>query len=149
MTLHYTVDMTCVTAGKYSIATELQEPVNLTTNQTMIVESVVHHTISNLKPGTTYHYCVLMSDDAGNFIEICGNDLPGGGVFTTDKPNPPTELNGAVLVSETSNVVVYRCPGNLERFNGESKTMVAGFDANMQTYALNGSCTRELYMQVS
>ena len=111
------------------------------TNKSAITGSVVLDLISNLIPGKEYHYCTILSDDSGVFLKICGNDLLGGGKFRTDKPSPPTEINGALLFSKTSASVTYKCRGELERFSDGSVIMAAKFDENTQTFTLNGTCT--------
>ena len=143
--IRYTVDMSCVTGGKYFIATELQKPVHQLTNQVIIEGSAIEILFPNLRPGTTYYFCVIISNINENYVKLCGNDLPAGGVFTTNKPDPPAELNGAVLVfgHGMSDVVMYECNNDLDRFNDGCTTTIAKFDSTSQAYTLNDSCSCE------
>lgn len=111
------------------------------TNKSVITGSVVLDSVSNLIPGKEYHYCSILSDCNGVFLKICSNDLPGGGRFRTDKPSPPAEIDGAMLFSEISAAVMYKCRSDLERFSDGSVTIAAEFDENTQVYTLNGTCT--------
>ena len=126
--LHYTTSSNCVADGHYFIATELTYPFRQMTNKSAITGSVMLDLISYLMPGKEYHYCTILSDDSGGFLKICGNDLMGGGRFKTDKPSPPAEINGAILFSETSASVLYKCGGELERFSDGSVVIAAEFD---------------------
>ena len=142
----YLLDISCVSAsGLYSVTTEIlatDEHGSKLTNQSLITESIFQHEISNLLPGTMYHYCVMFSSQ-NLTMRMCGDDLPDGGVFTTAKPHPPEKINGAVLVSSGahSNQVTYSCLNDLERFDDGSVIALAEFDADTQMYSINGSCT--------
>lgn len=81
------------------------------TNESVTTVSVVFDLISNLIPDTEHHYCTILSDNRELLVKICGKDLPGGGWFRTDKPNPLAEINQA-----------------------------AEFDENTLVYTLNGTC---------
>ena len=152
--LSYTLDTSCVLNGTYSIATELllqsTHEENLTINKSVIENTSVQHSISDLLPGTVYNYCVIFSTADGpgmtsiSTLKLCGEDLPKGGMFTTELPQPPSKLNGATLESVTSNRVTYKCQSDLERFSDGSVVMASDFDSSTQMYTLNGSCTSKL-----
>ena len=150
---NYLLDMSCVTGGrKYSITTEIYAN-NYSSrqliNQSSIAERNVRHEVSNLIPGTRYHYCVVLSSIAHLSMRICVDDLPDGhrGVFTTKKPNPPDKINGAVLVSvgTQKDLVIYACLDDVERFDDGTIVVLPDFDVVAQTYSINGSCTSKPY----
>ena len=143
----FLLDKSCVSSGLYSLTTEIlatdEHGSGKLTNQSLITESIFQHEISNLLPGTMYHYCVVFSSTNNLTMKMCGDDLPDGGVFTTAKPHPPDKINGAVLVSAGahSNQVTYSCLNDLESFDDGSVIALAEFDADTQMYSINGSCT--------